>query len=778
MRFSLAAVFRNALSWVLTPYILLRSLSLLLLLAIWGVTGGFINAKLAAAEQTAAVSGGKMADIYEVQVARALREIDQTLRVVKYAYHLKDKEAILQELQGQDLLPPNLWFSVSIANQQGDIVASTGTPIQGNISGQDYFENQRQTDVLFVGRPQKNPGSQEWKLNFSRRLNAADEKFSGIVLVTVLASYFVSGYESSQLGDHGVLGILGTDGIFRIKRSGETVSAGERADYTAVVNKAEVPENKAALAINAWDGVRRYTVARQLYGIPLAIVVGLSADEQMAAARRDVRAYLWRASAGSLLLILIAAVLDRMSRQLALSRIRAVEEQIAHAKRIEHLAYHDGLTTLPNRSLFSKLLAQGINQANRHSRQLALLFLDIDRFKHINDTLGHEAGDKLLQEVAIRLKGCLRESDTVARLGGDEFVVLLPELHEEKYAATVAQKILAAVAQPFSLGGQEFRVTTSIGISTYPQAGLDEQTLTKNADVAMYQAKANGKNNFQFYSEKLNASSLQRLNLESALRQAIEKNEFRLHYQAKQDIHTGRISGMEALLRWEHPDMGLVAPMEFIPVAEESNLIVSIGKWVLRTACSQSVAWRDQGLPYVGIAVNLTARQFADVNLLADLTEILAATGMDAHLLELEINESLLMRDVENAVRILNGLRAIGIRIAIDDFGIGYSSIAALRKFPLDSVKIDRSFLRDVASLSEERALTSAVIAMGKTLSLTVVAQGVETKEQADFLQENACDEYQGFYVNKPLPPDQIAGLLRAQSDLTTAAAQPSMDAP
>ena len=297
----------------------------------------------------------------------------------------------------------------------------------------------------------------------------------------------------------------------------------------------------------------------------------------------------------------------------------------------------------------------------------------------------------------------------------------------------MAQKILSAVARPFVLLGQEFRVTASIGISTYPQDGLDEQTLTKNADIAMYQAKEEGKNNFQFYSEKLNANSLERLTLESSLRHALERNEFQLHYQAKRDIRSGRITGMEALLRWQHPDLGMVAPMQFIPVAEETGLIVPIGKWVLRTACLQNVAWQKQGLPHLSMAVNLTARQFFDENLLPDIASILKATGMDARLLELEITESLLMRDVEKTLRILTGLKDMGIRIAIDDFGIGYSSLSTLKQFPLDTIKIDRSFIRDVASVAEDKDLTEAIIAMGRTLSLTVVAQGVETKEQADF---------------------------------------------
>src|SRR3984957_16332701 len=311
----------------------------------------------------------------------------------------------------------------------------------------------------------------------------------------------------------------------------------------------------------------------------------------MAGAQHERRVTLAGAFFGSLLVVTLTGLLGRMSWQLMQGRLREGETKLPHAERVEYLAYHDGLTGLPNRSLFSKCLSQSISEAQRHKRRLAVAFLDLDRFKQINDTLGHEAGDQLLQEVAVRLKVCVRDSDMVARLGGDEFVVLLPELAEEKYAGIVAQKILAATARPFKLMGQEFRVTASIGISTYPQDGLDEQTLTKNADIAMYQAKAEGKNNFQFYSDKLNANSLERLALESSLRHALERNEFRLHYQAKRDIASGRVTGMEALLRWEHPDLGTVAPMQFIPVAEETGLIVPIGKWVLKTVCLQSIAW-------------------------------------------------------------------------------------------------------------------------------------------------------------------------------------------
>ncbi|MBV6748883.1 EAL domain-containing protein [Pseudomonas chlororaphis] len=756
------SLFWRVLEPIKEAYILFPLLAVLLLLAIWSATLYLIKVEQTRAQRSAATTSLEISATYEAQMLRAVREIDQTLKLVKYTYEAEGERNPLPKLKERALLPPALLFDVSVVNPDGEPVASTRANEAGNITEPDEQQTLRHNDTLLISRPWKNPLTGEWRLRFSRRLNATNGAFSGITRVEVDAAYFVSSYDDSKLGDRGVLGLLGTDGIFRVRRSGESVLAGDAVDYATLAPNTE--DTQARLSTNAWDGVQRYTSVRQLYDFPLAVIVGLSAEERLAAVTRQAHTYLWRATAGSLLLVLLAGLLSRMNWQLAQSRLRAAEDKVAYAERVEYLAYHDGLTALPNRSLFSKLLSQNISEARRYHRQLAVLFLDLDRFKHINDTLGHHAGDQLLQEVASRLTACLRASDTVARLGGDEFVVLLPELSEAKYVANTAQKILSAIAKPFNLQGQEFRVTASVGISLYAQDGLDEQTLTKHADIAMYQAKQQGKNNFQFYSEKLNAESLERLTLELGLRHALERHEFRLHYQAKRDIRSGQITGMEALLRWEHPDLGLIAPMQFIPVAEETGLIVPIGKWVLRTACLQNIAWQQQGLPHLGIAVNLTARQFVDDNLLSDLATILTETGMEAGLLELEIAESLLMQDVKRALQVLNGLKKLKIRIAIDDFGIGYSSLSALKQFPLDSIKIDRSFIRDVTSVAEDKALTEAIIAMGRTLSLTVVAQGVETREQADFLRDNACDEFQGFYFNKPMPADQFGVLLQTQA--------------
>lgn len=764
------------------PYVLFPLGALVVMGVIWGTTFYLINVQNSAARHTAATSARELLGTYEAQVVRALREIDQTLKTVAFAAETQGHyPLVLARLQKRSLLPSNLVFEVSLVDAQGGIRASTGPLQSGNVSDQGYFVALRDpstaaTQGLWVDRARLDPESAEWRLRFARRLVTQDGKFGGVAILTVDAAYFVSGYEVAKLGERGVLGVLGTDGRFRVRRTGDVVSADDAVDYPSVVSPdtgdADAP---ATLLANAWDRVRRYTSTRQLYDFPLAVVVGLSEQEQLGAASNDRRLYLERAAGASLVVLLLAGILGRLSWKLLQSQRRESAAEIANARQLEFVAYHDGLSGLPNRSLFTKLLTQAIKAAHRQGRHLAVLFLDLDRFKQINDTLGHDAGDLLLQETARRLLSCLRESDTVARLGGDEFVVLLPELESGGYAAVVAQKLLTTLAQPFLMMGQEFRVTASVGICTYPEDGEDEQALTKHADVAMYQAKLGGTNNYQFYSEKLNANSLERLTLESSLRHALEKQEFVLDYQPKQDVASGRITGVEALLRWQHPDLGTVAPLRFMAVAEETGLIVPIGKWVLRTACAQNVAWQRQGLPELNVSVNLSSRQFSDEHLLQDVAAILHETGMQATFLELEILESELFRNVEQTLHVMAGLKAAGIKIAVDSFGTFYSSMSTLGQFPIDTIKIDRSLIRDVASspdtTPEKRTLASAIIEMGRRLSLVVVAEGVETKDQADFLRLHSCDEVQGFYFSKPLRAEQVTKLLQGQKPPTAISA-------
>jgi diguanylate cyclase (GGDEF)-like protein len=469
---------------------------------------------------------------------------------------------------------------------------------------------------------------------------------------------------------------------------------------------------------------------------------------------------IYSAAGAGLLWAVLVAFLGVKLKASVLLRMQKDEEA---ARQVEYLAFHDELTGLSNRGMFSRMLEQALLEAKRHDRELAILFVDLDRFKNINDTLGHQSGDLLLQEMATRLKSCLRESDRIARLGGDEFVIMVQSWNTTEQLATVAHKVLAAVSRPFTLRDHEFHVTASIGISVYPIDGVDERALMKNADIAMYQSKEDGKNTFSFYSAELNAHSVERLAFESSLQRALHAGQFQVHYQPKVDCRTSQMNGVEALLRWNHPDLGPVSPAKFIPVAEENGLIVAIGRWVLTTACEQHVAWIGLGYPPLRMAVNLSARQFFDDRLLSDVRAILTQTGMDAAFLEFEITESMLMHDVEKAGKVLAAFKTIGIRLSLDDFGTGFSSLSNLKRFPIDTIKIDRSFVRDLPANAQDRAITEAIIAMGKSLKMTIVAEGVETQGQSEFLRSHECDEFQGFYYSKAIPAEAIADLLSVQ---------------
>ena len=730
------------------------------IVVLWVITLRLVDNEFSNARANASKSVSALALTYEAQVVRAIREIDQSLKVVKRGYEIGNNKATLALVEDWDLLLPDFLFITSITDADGNVIDSTRAFENTNVAAQSYFLEQREVDHLAVSQPWQEPYNKAWKLTFSHRLSTPSGAFAGIVLTSVDASYFVSGYEVAQLGRHGVLGILGTDGVFRARRSGESIVSGEQTDYGQLVPDADALENpEVQLLNNSWDQVRRYTVATELYDIPLAVILGLSEEEQLVASTQLRQLYLQRMAGATLFIVLLTAVLFYLSRQLQKSRQRIMDEQVAHATEVEYLAYHDGLTDLPNRSFFSHLLSHGIAEAKRYERRFALLFLDLDRFKIINDTLGHDVGDELLIEVAKRLNESLRETDTVARLGGDEFVVLLPDMNDEKQLSAVAKKILTAVAKSFHLSGQELRVTVSIGISAFPLDGEDEQTLVKNADIAMYHAKEGGKNNFCFYSKELNADSLERLALESSLRLALERDEFLLHYQEKHDLRSGDVTGAEALLRWQHPTLGLVQPLQFLPLAEETGLIIPIGKWVIKTACQQALSWLEQGLPPRCVSVNLTARQFTDAHLLQDISEILQTTGLNPAHLELEITESLLLSNSDTALETLSKIKDLGVRVAINNFGTGYTLISSLEKFQFDTLKIDGSVIRAITNDPSDQQITEALISVGRTMALTIVAEGVETQAQADFLLASSCDQVQGFYFDTPGPalPQQTA---------------------
>jgi diguanylate cyclase (GGDEF)-like protein len=457
-------------------------------------------------------------------------------------------------------------------------------------------------------------------------------------------------------------------------------------------------------------------------------------------------------------------MLQQANSHLVIATIEARElaEQVeAAAVRLDHLAHHDVLTDLPNRMLLQDRLGQAIELAQRQGRQLAVMFMDLDRFKHINDSLGHAIGDQLLQSVAQRLVGCVRRSDTVSRQGGDEFVLLLSIAHAED-AATSAQKMLEALALPHRIERHDLHISVSIGISIYPDDGQDAETLIKNADVAMYHAKESGRNNYKFFEQQMQDRAVQRQSIEASLRGALERQEFVLYYQPKIQLSSRTIVGVEALIRWQHPEQGLLPPAQFVSIAEDCGLILQIGSWVLREACLQARAWQQAGLPPITVAVNASALEFRAKDFVENMRATLEDIGLEPHYLEIELTESVLMRDAESTDRALHALAELGVKLAIDDFGTGYSSLSYLRRFPIDTLKIDQSFVNQMTRNPDDATIVSAIISMGKSLQKRVIAEGVETAEQYASLLARHCDEGQGYYFGRPMVAQAFAALLQA----------------
>ena len=474
----------------------------------------------------------------------------------------------------------------------------------------------------------------------------------------------------------------------------------------------------------------------------------------------------------------VEAIIDLDGRVTQLrGTLQDITERQKFEDKIRELAYFDSLTGLPNRESFMMHVDQSIKVANRHKQTLAALFMDLDDFKRINDTLGHTIGDLLLKAIAGRLQDCLRSSDIiahttenistnmVARFGGDEFTILLTEIRDSGDAAMVAQRIMDGLMRPLNLAGHEVVITPTIGIAIFPEDGDNREALFRNADTAMYSAKRRGKNRFQLYNNAMNASALERLTMESLLRNALERNELLLHYQPQQELDSGRIIGVEALLRWQNEKLGNVPPDRFIPMAEDSGLIIPIGEWVLRTACTQLKTWQDTGVAITRMAVNISVRQFMYPGFLQMVKQVIEETGITPEDLELEITESLLMQDAEAAIDLLHDLKALGVQLAIDDFGTGYSSLSYLKRFPIDRLKVDKTFVQEVTTNTEDAAITRAVIAMANNMDLRVIAEGVETAEQLSYLTDENCHEIQGYYLSRPMPAHEVCSFIAAKNN-------------
>lgn len=872
-------IFKRTLRRTQETYVLFPLFSLLLLSVIWFSTHHLIRVEGASAERAVVDSSREVVETYEAQMIRNLGTIDQTLKTIAYAYGLQEKPWALAELQEAGLLPSTLIFKIRIADRDGNIVGSLDADPMPAIGQQPYFLAHRQSASIFPSVTAITLPGGKWKVQFSRRLNTVTGAFNGVALVSVDPDYFTSGYDHNRLGDKGVLALINADGTFLAKRTGEKVSWGESSKDILKVLGPDNPDSR--LVVNAWDGVERYTSARQLYGFPLAVVVGLSKAEQMEGFQQQKRSYLLVAAAASLLLIVITVMLTRMSWQLEKSRrrtrkdqetyyaaseasldavfvlralyedddtvsdfildnandrgarmfgknkaqligkrlcqvlpqcrsnglleefaavaltgqvcevewkndmantpaawlyrqvvkvedgvvviVRDITERKLTEERISHMAHHDALTGLPNRSLLEERVQQAMLHAQRYGRCVTVAFMDLDHFKLINDTLGHKAGDELLKTVAARMLACVRQTDTVMRLGGDEFVIILADQSDKMESITpILQKLRDAIAEPIFIDDQRLEVTTSMGLAIYPADGQDSDTLLMNADAAMYQAKALGRNNYQFYTAEMNARVQEKLLLQEGLRSALLREEFFLVYQPQVDLRSGRVIGVEALVRWRHPEKGIVSPADFIGLAEESGYIVTIGNWVLHTACRQMKAWQAAGIPPLSLSVNVSARQFRDNGLAAQVTQALRDSGLAAQHLDLELTESLIMQNQKQAVSTMQELKAMGVRFSIDDFGTGYSNLSALKSFPISRLKLDRSFVHDLPDDEDDKAIATAVTLLAHELNLKVVAEGVETEAQLVFLRDIGCDQMQGYYFSKPLEADELTRLMRS----------------
>ncbi len=886
---------KRGLSRLGEPYFLFPIIAVILLVVVWGSTLSVIKVEHGTAERAAGTSTLELAETYEARVVRVLREVDQSLKFIKFAYESRGGRIDLADLKAKGLLPPDLVFAVSIADARGEIVASTRPPDMRSVAEQDFFASLRGNEEVAVSPPLPTRTAGEWKIHFSRKLAGPGGAFAGAAIVSVSAAYLVSGYDPGKLGNAGVLAILGRDGVFRARRTGDSLYFGGTTSYAAAVSAGD--DETPGVTLNRWDGVRRYTSARELFDFPLAVIVGLSEGEQLAAANERVSAYLLRATGGSLVLILVLAGLGTMTWKLAQTRVkayralqdeidirrvaehalnlrnRAIEssvnailifdsslpshpieyanpaferitgykaeeaigrgiefllgaehdqpgmQEIRHALRekreghavlrnfrrdgrpfwndfyiapvrgdrgevthyvgvmndvteaksyeeqLAHQANFDGLTGLANRNLLQDRLQQAIVNARRVGGSVAAVFLDVDNFKLVNDSLGHDVGDELLKVVADRLRVCVRESDTVARLGGDEFVVVIPTKGDaaaiEGDVTAVLGKLLAQVSHPLTLGDRPIRPTCSLGVSVFPQDGQDAATLLKHADAAMYRAKELGRNRFQFFTADVNDRIRERLELESSLRLALERDEFELHYQPQVDLRDGSIVGVEALVRWRHPEKGLIGPSDFIGFAEESGLIVPLGGWVLRQACAQNKAWQEQGLTAIPVSVNMSARQCDQDDVDRVVSKALADAGLLAKYLELEITESISMANPEQSVPLMWRLKDTGVALSIDDFGTGFSNLSYLKRFPVDRLKIDLSFVREITTDPGSLAISEAIITMSHSLNLQVVAEGVETEGQLELLGARNCDLIQGYYFSPPVTADAFATLLR-----------------
>jgi diguanylate cyclase (GGDEF)-like protein len=699
-------------------------------------------------------------------VGNTMTLVDGLLRSVRHVYEISGTEAVEAFLR-KDYLPNNSAAYFAVAPRDGiGFIFGDPTHKTVDLSDRQHFSEQQGAalDRLVIGPPIVGRLSGKQVIPLTRPLHLPDDVLGGMVMAgiepTLLTSRF---FDPVKLGDHGIVSVIGTDGIIRAHGSLRSQGVGVRvSEKSTLWEKLQHSTKGTFWQVSSVDGMMRLYAFEKLPDLPLVVVTGT--------AEADIRAQAWSRKQPYFLgltaiLCLLAAVFSLVLRQrIADVKVREDRAKLADAlAEIERHLHHDSLTGLPYRLLLQDRLALAIEEARRNEERLALLSIGLDGFKAINDTLGHAVGDSLLQDIARRLKVCVRRGDTVGRRGGDEFIVILPGPLTLDDAVGVAQKIIEFLGRTITHDDRQLHIGASVGLAMFPDDGEDMARLTKAAASAMHQAKRTGRNRFQLFDPKAMEASVERLTLEAELRQAVVVGEYELFYQPKIAIETGELLGTEALIRWNSPSRGLVLPERFIPVAEETGLIMEIGAWVLRQACRQTAAWEAEGLGEIAVAINVSANQLHDGRFAEDVSKLLDHYGLAPSRLEIELTESAVMVEPERVADQLLRLRTIGVSVAVDDFGIGYSSLSYLKHLPVNAIKIDRAFVRDVNSDSDNAAIVDAVLRLAGTLELDVIAEGIETEAEERHLRLAGCPVGQGYRYSKPLPADMFAAWLMAR---------------
>jgi len=872
------------------PYAAIALVCVAIIATVWVVTMQRISFERRGDIDKAVMRNSNLALAFEESTLGSLRLVESTFQLLEYEFLAHGEKLNVAQMVADGRVDfPTMSF-LGVANARGALVSGTDRLESMNIADRDFFVRlQAEPSArLFVGAPIDWRATGRREIQVSRRISAPDGTFAGAALAGIDPGNFSSFYAKVDVGTHGLIQLVGLDGIVRARRTSGVSSTGEDMRNSTLLAHAAKDGSGSFESIGPIDGTPRYMSFRVLREPGLIVAVGASRDEVLADAHAREWWYLLGSSFATLFVLafgggLVVALrrtkramdadiagealyrvtyeqaaigishlaldgtflranqrycamtgyserelLSRRFQDLLLPEDRPSEPQMAQLlesgslktesrqvrkdgrviwaaaavaavrdrsgkpdylvamvqditesrqaqDKLLHQAHYDTLTGLPNRVLLFDRIEQTLKQARRQPHTAGLLFVDLDRFKSVNDTLGHETGDFLLREAAARLTRSVRSVDSVARVGSDEFVIVLGHIADAQNAALVAARVIAAMAGPFVVKGSEVFVTASIGIAIYPGDGDDCETLLRNADVAMTRAKEIGRNNAQFYNAAMNERAMGKLLLESDLRHALERGEFRLHFQPKARIADRLVTGFEALLRWEHAGEGLVSPAKFVPLLEESGMIVPVGEWVLRAACAQVAAWQNAGWSPVPVAVNVSAKQFLHLDLFGIVDRALSDYGIDAALLEIEITESDAMLDPEHAMGVLHRLKDRGVLAAIDDFGTGYSSLGYLKRFPIHLLKLDRSFVTGLPDDADDASISRAVVAMAHGLGLKVIAEGVETEAQRSFLEANGCDLMQGYLFSRPLPANECEVFLRRRDPDTGAPPSPQV---